>query len=43
MALAGLLIWLFFSPHRQAEQAAKLDQTREFPSLAATGHNNAQS
>jgi hypothetical protein len=40
MALAGLLIWLFFSPHRHAEQGATLDRTRKLPSLrfAATGH-----
>jgi hypothetical protein len=28
LALAWLLIWLFFSPHRHARQGAALDQTR---------------
>jgi hypothetical protein len=32
MALAALLLWLFFSPHRHAEQGASLDRKREFPS-----------
>ncbi len=33
MALTALLIWLFFSPHRHAEEAAALDRKREFPFL----------
>ncbi len=31
VALIGLLIWLFCSPHRHAEEGAALDRKREFP------------
>jgi hypothetical protein len=41
MSLAGLLIWLFFSPHRHAEQGQirkiALDRTRKHPSPSC-GH-----
>jgi hypothetical protein len=42
MALAGLLIWLFFSPHRHAEQdqirKIALDRTRELSSFSSCSH-----
>jgi hypothetical protein len=33
VALTGLLIWLFFSPHWHAEEGAALDRKREFPTF----------
>jgi hypothetical protein len=40
MALVGLLIWVFFSPHQHAKQGASLDRTRKLLSLPSGGHDS---